>query len=107
MSRRGLVRGIEDGLCKRKLQHDLAVVVGDFQDCVQYTGLLAFGFQQLADGGSRHLPGMIGIAQFLALGIEDQFRADAGVKVIFGHDDQSYGWERARPLDAGISQVLY
>jgi hypothetical protein len=83
---RRLVRWIEDGFGKRELQHNLPFVVGYFEDCIQHARLTAFGFQQLSDRGSRNLPGVIGIAQILTLGVEDQFLPDPGVEVISWHE---------------------
>jgi len=86
MSCRSLARWIEDGFGKRELKHDLPFVVGHFENCIQHARLAAFGFQQLSDRGSRNLPGVIGVAQILALGVEDQFLPDPGVEVISWHE---------------------
>src|SRR5260370_33669270 len=81
----GLVGKIENCFSERKLQHDLAFIVGHFEDRVQETALRAFGLQQLPDHGPRDFPCAIGIAQFLAFGIRTQLDSDAGVEEIPRH----------------------
>jgi hypothetical protein len=83
---RRLVRWIKDSFGKRELQHDLPFIVSYFEDCIEYACLAAFDFQQLSDCSSRNLPGVIGIAQLLALGIEDKFFSNAGIEIILWHD---------------------
>src|ERR1700682_4033054 len=67
----GFVGEIENRLGKRKLQHDLAFIVRDFEDRTQQTPLGAFGLQQFPDHGPRNFPCAIGIAQLFAFGIGD------------------------------------
>src|SRR5258708_32056619 len=85
MSCRGFGRWVKNRLGKGKLQRDLAFVVGHFEDCIQHARLAAFGFEQLPDRRPRDLPGVIGIAQLFALGVENQLFSDAGIEVIFWH----------------------
>jgi coenzyme PQQ precursor peptide PqqA len=81
----GILRAVEDRFGKGKFQHDLPVIVGHFQDCVEKACLPALCFQDFPDRRPRHVPGVIGIAQFLPLGIEDQFGTDTRVEEISRH----------------------
>src|SRR5665213_2745822 len=80
-----LTRWVEDRLGKRKLQHDLAVVVSDFEGRTQKPVLDAFGLQYFPNHRPRDLPGTIGIAQLFAFGVGDQFVPDPGVEKIAWH----------------------
>jgi hypothetical protein len=77
--------GIEDRFGERKLQHDLAVVVGHLDDRAQQRAIGAIGLEQLPDHGARHFPGAIGIDKHFAVGIGNQLIADTGVEVISRH----------------------
>src|SRR5258707_446759 len=94
----GLVKEIENRFGKRKLQHDLAFIVGHFEDRVQETALRAFGLQQLPDHGPRDFPCAIGIAQLLAFGIGDQLVSDAGVEEIPRH------WAKSSSVGALVTK---
>lgn len=104
---RGLFRWPLDRFGEGKFQYDFAVVIGHFEDGTQHARLVALGFEQLPDRSSRNLPGMIGIAQFLTLGVENQLFSDPGVEVIFWHDANPYGLEGTRLEPGNVSQVLY
>src|SRR5436305_6204359 len=67
----GIVRGIQDGFGIRKLQHDVSFLVADFHDRAQQV-LTAFRAEQFPDRPTRHVPGLVGVAQVLALRIEQQ-----------------------------------
>src|SRR6185437_9081001 len=103
----GVVRDVEDRFRERKLQHDLAFVVGHLDGRVQQGPLGAFGLQQFPDHGPRDFPGAIGVAQIFTFGIGHQFVSDPGVEVI--------AWHGLRPtfcyrLPGGTqhrSQVIY
>jgi hypothetical protein len=81
----GLTGGIEDGFGKGKLEHDLTFVIRDFENRIQKTTLCVFGLEQFPDHGPRDFPCAIGIAQFFAFRIGDQFIADTRVKKIPWH----------------------
>src|ERR1700730_16841247 len=83
------VSEVDDRFCKRKLQHDLAFVIGHFEDRIQKATLRAFGLQQLPDHYPCNFPGAIGIAQLFAFGIGDQLVADTGVEEISRHGSKS------------------
>src|ERR1035438_10293363 len=86
-----LIRLVEKRLCKRELEHDLAVVVGDLDDGVEQARLRAFGPEQFTDHGPRHFPCAIDVAQLVPLGIVDQLIADPGVEKISRHDAIQWG----------------
>ena len=82
MSGLGIFRTVKDCFGKGKFQHDLPVIVGDFQYGVEQIRLPAFRFQDFPNGCPRHVPCMIGIAKLLPFGVEDQLTADPGVEEI-------------------------
>src|SRR5437899_2845192 len=84
MLRRLRIAAVEQRLGERKLQHDLAVVVGHLDGGVQQPLVGAFAAQQFQNHGARHLPSAIGIAQLFAFGVGNQLIADPRMKVISG-----------------------
>src|SRR5690242_18843172 len=100
------IRQIEQRFRERKLQHDLAVVVGDLDDSVHQGAVGTLALDELEDHGARDFPGAIRIAQFLALGIIDQFIADPGVEKVSWHA-VSNGAGGSELEAAPFSQVLY
>src|SRR6266481_5955678 len=85
VSRDWRVRNVQDRFGKRKFQHDLAFIVGHFEDGIEEAGLCAFGLQQLPDRGPRNFPCAIGIAQLFAFGIGNQLVADTSVEEVSRH----------------------
>lgn len=81
---------IQKRLGKRKLHHDLAGVIGDFENRIQKFGFGRFRLQQLADHGTPDLPGMVGIAQNLAVRVCDKVIAKTRIEEISWHE-MSYG----------------
>src|SRR5215475_1018750 len=95
---------IEQRFGERKLQHDLAVVIGHLDRRIQQPLVGAFAAQQFQDHGARHLPGAIGIAQLFAFRVSNQLIADPRVEVISGHEwKQTFGWNST----GGASQGIY
>ena len=89
----GLVRGVEERFGKGKFEHDLALSIGHFENCIQKPLIGAFGLQQFADQRSRGFPSPVGIAQVLTFGVGDQLIADTGVEKITRHGPKSTsGW---------------
>src|SRR5262245_56264042 len=68
MSRNGPTRRVEDRLGERKLQHDLAVIVGNLDGGAEQRAFGAVGLQQFADHRARHFPGAIRVAKHFAIG---------------------------------------
>src|SRR5437763_240096 len=52
--------GVKDRFSERKLQHDLAVVVGHLDDSTQQRAIGAVGLEQFPDHRACHFPGAIG-----------------------------------------------
>ncbi len=67
------------------MRPDLAFIIGHFEDCIEKSALGAFDLQQFPDHGPRNFPGAVGVPQFLAFGIGDQFVTDTCVKKITWH----------------------
>jgi hypothetical protein len=76
---------VEERFGKREFQHDLTGLVGYFDGGIQQASVFSLRSQQLANHVARDLPGMIGVSQFLALGIGDQLVADPRVEKIPWH----------------------
>jgi hypothetical protein len=87
--RRRHVGEVQDRFGKGEFQHNLAGLVGHFEDRFQKTALGAFGLQQFPDHGARDFPGPIGITQLFAFGIGDQLIADSGIEEIARHGSKS------------------
>jgi hypothetical protein len=87
-SKRGVVRSVfgegnvgdvEERLGKGKFEHDLTFVIRHFEDRPQ-EALRALGPQQFLDHGAGDFPRAIGIPQFFAFGVRDQFVADSRIE---------------------------
>src|SRR4029079_2585964 len=81
----GTAGGVENRFRERKLQHDLAVVVGDLDGRAEKRAVGAIGLEQLPDHGTRHFPGAVGIPEHFAVGVGNQLIADTGVEIISRH----------------------
>jgi len=101
------IRRVQQRFGKRKLQHDLAGIIGHFEDRIHEAGFHGFGLEQFPDHGAGHFPGAIGIAQLLALGVGNQLVVDPRVEEISGHRSQPLPLQGARTGAGAISQVLY
>src|SRR3954465_1209538 len=82
---RGRVVFRDHRLGEWELQHHLALLVGDHQRGGEYVRVLALLLEQIDDHRLGDLPGMIGVAQFLALDIGNGVVADPGVEEVTGH----------------------
>ena len=101
-----LAGSIEDGFGEGKFEHDLAFIIGHFQNRVQKTTLGVFGLQQFPDHGPRDLPCAIRIPQLFAFRIGDQVVADTGVEKIPWQSEKPLS-SRARLGSRLFSQVIY
>jgi coenzyme PQQ precursor peptide PqqA len=102
---------IKDGFCKGKLEHDLALVIGHFENGAHQI-FHALDPEQLMDHGACDLPGAIRIAQLFSFGICDQLVADSRIEEVSRHDRTCLGWwsgfGSGRQWAArGLSQLLY
>src|ERR1700761_7036574 len=92
---------VDQGFRERKLQDDLAIIVGDLDDGIEQHAIGALGLDQLEDHGACDFPGAVRVAQLLALGIVDQFIADPGVEEIPWHPTPmgpaAKNWKPGRP----------
>jgi len=59
-----------------KLEHDLAFLIGHFNDRVDQAGMRAFNLEDFPDHSARDFPRAIGISQDFSVGINDQLVAD-------------------------------
>jgi hypothetical protein len=83
----GVLRTVEDRFSKGKFQHDLPLIIGDFQNGIEQASLPALRLQDFPDRCPRHVPRMIGIAKLFALRIKDQLSVDTGIEEISGHGE--------------------
>src|SRR3954465_4181103 len=83
----GRWRLVRRGQClgERELQHHLALLVGDHQRGGEDVGILALLLEQIDDHRLGDLPGVIGVAQLLALDVGDGVVANPGVEEVAGH----------------------
>src|SRR5258708_24127782 len=94
--RHRLVRQIEDRFRKRKLQHDLAFLVGHLDDRVDEAGMRAFDLENFPDHGAGDFPRAVGVPQDFSVGINYQLVADPCIEKVSGHD--WIQWGRARGI---------
>src|SRR5882724_13536708 len=94
--RHRLIRQIEDRFRKRKLQHDLAFLVGHLDDRVDEAGMRAFDLENFPDHGARDFPRAVGVPQDFSVGINDQIVADPCIEKVSGHG--LIQWGRARGI---------
>jgi hypothetical protein len=98
---------IEDRFGERKLQHDLAVVVGHLDDRALLRAIGAVGLEQFPDHGARHFPGAIEIDKHFAVGVGIQLVADTGVEVISRLRQKLHSCWGLAIGDRSSSRVLY
>jgi hypothetical protein len=85
MPRRRSFLFLDQDLGEWKLQHHLAVLVGDDQRRRQELGVVALILQDVDDHGSGDLPGVVRIAKLLALGVGNGVVANPGVEKVARH----------------------
>src|SRR5262249_33909298 len=78
-SRGRLALFFDQRLGERKLQHDVAVLVGDHDRGGEQLRVVAFFLKQFEDHRLGDLPGVVGVAQHLAFGVRDGLIIDQGV----------------------------
>src|SRR3984885_6249302 len=79
-----LVGAFENGLGKRKLEHDLALVIGHFEDRPHQV-LHSLDPQKLMDLRGGNLPGAIRVAQLFAFRIGDHLVTDSRIEKVSRH----------------------
>src|SRR5205085_10720258 len=98
---------IDERLGKWELEHDLAVVIGDFDDGLEQVRLGAFGLEQFTDHGARHFPCAIEVAQLVALGIVDDLIANPGVEKVSRHHPIQWGRMQKKGSHPSLTSSLF